>query len=138
MSDDLREREPLRDQRDFPPEEGTRSDHAGTGAGVAGPAPAGGDPERVAEGPAGDPEPASGAGATAGGGYGVASERPSSGNSGDGGQVAGDDPSTDWLRKAPGGARTPPEPSTESNEPRRRISARALFSGFAPMGLARG
>lgn len=103
MSDDLREREPQRDQADDPPEDGTRSDHAGTGTGVAGPAPAGGDPERIAEGPAGDPEPASGAGATAGGGYGVASERPSSGNSGEGETSAGDDPQSDWLRSAEGG-----------------------------------
>jgi hypothetical protein len=103
MSDDLRERQPQRDQADFPPENGIRSDHAGTGAGVAGPAPAAGDPERLADGPAGDPDPATGAGATAGGGYGVAAVRPSSGNSGDGEQVAGDDPATEWLRE--GGAR---------------------------------
>lgn len=105
MSDDLREREPLRDQMDFPPEDGIRSDHAGSGAGVVGPAPAGGDPERIAEGPAGDEEPARGMGATAGGGYGVAAERPSSGNSGDGGTTAGDDPQTEWLRHAEGGSR---------------------------------
>lgn len=104
MSDDLREREPLRNQADFPPQDGIRSDHAGTGAGVAGPAPAGGDPERVADGPAGNAEPATGAGATAGGGYGVAAERPSSGNSGDGEQVAGEDPATDWLRGGSGAA----------------------------------
>lgn len=103
MSDDLREREPQRDQADHPPEAGTRSDHAGTGAGVAGPAPAGGDPERIAEGPAADPEPVSGAGATAGGGYGVAGARSSSGNSGDGETTAGDDPQSDWLRSADGG-----------------------------------
>lgn len=107
MSDDLRERQPNRDQGDFPAEEGVRSDHAGTGAGVVGPAPAGGDPERVAQGPAGDPEPPSGAGATAGGGYGVASDRQSSGNSGEGVTPAGDDPQTDWLRSAPGKDETP-------------------------------
>jgi hypothetical protein len=106
MSDDLREREPLRDQMDFPPEEGTRSDQAGTGAGVTGPAPAGGDPERISQGPAGDEEPAQGMGATAGGGYGVAAERPSSGNSGDGQSTAGEDPQTEWLRHAEGGAQT--------------------------------
>jgi hypothetical protein len=103
MSDDLRAREPRQDQMDFPPGEGTRSDHAGTGAGVVGPAPAGGDPERIAEGPAGDTEPATGAGATAGGGFGVASERPSSGNSGDGERTTDDDPQTEWLRNAAGG-----------------------------------
>lgn len=103
MSDDLREREPQREQADFPAAAGLRSDNAGTGAGVAGPAPAGDDPERLAEGPAGDPQPATGAGATAGGGYGVASERPSSGNSGEGETPAGDDPQSDWLRSADGG-----------------------------------
>ena len=106
MTDDEREREPQRDQMDFPPEEGTRSDQAGTGAGVTGPAPAGGDPERIAEGPAGNEEPASGMGATAGGGYGSASERPSSGNSGDGQSTADSQPQTEWLRHAEGGAET--------------------------------
>lgn len=104
MSDDLREREPQNDQVDFPPDEGTRSDHAGTGSGVTGPAPAGGDPEKIAEGPAGNEEPATGMGATAGGGYGVAAERPSSGNSGDGGSSTEDHPQTEWLRNADGGA----------------------------------
>jgi hypothetical protein len=56
VSDDLREREPHGDDADFPPEDGIRSDGAGTGTGVVGPAPAGGDPERLASGPAGDPE----------------------------------------------------------------------------------
>ena len=105
MSDDLREREPVRDQMDFPPEDGIRSDHAGTGTGVVGPAPAGGDPERIADGPAGSERPATGAGATAGGGYGVAAERrPSSGRSGDGERTTEDDPQTDWLRGEAGGA----------------------------------
>lgn len=100
MSDDLREREPRRDQGDHPPEDGTRSDGAGTGTGTVGPAPAGGDPERIAEGPAADPEAPGGAGATAGGGYGSASDRSSSGGSGDGESAAGDDPQTAWLRDA--------------------------------------
>jgi hypothetical protein len=104
MNDDLRERESVPERAEFPPEDGTRSDHAGTGTGVSGPAPAGGDPERIAEGPAADEDPASGMGATAGGGYGVAAERPSSGNSGDGTQSAGTDPQTEWLRHADGGA----------------------------------
>jgi hypothetical protein len=111
MSDDLREREPDRTRGDDPTVDGTRSDQAGTGAGVAGPAPAGGeprttdrdDPERLAASPAGDPEAPAGAGAPAGGGYGTASDRPSSGGSGDGEQGAGDDASTRWLRDAPGG-----------------------------------
>ena len=98
MSDDLREREPLRDQGDLPPREGIRSDHAGTGAGVAGPAPAGGDPEKVAGGPAGDPGAPSGAGKTAGGGYGSGSDRQSSGGTGEAQAPAGDDAQTDWLR----------------------------------------
>lgn len=102
MSDDLREREPLRDQADFPPEEGTRSDHAGTGTGTTGPAPAGGDPERIAEGPAGGDEPTAQPEATAAGGYGSASERPSSGGTGEGTTTSDDDPQTEWLRGAEG------------------------------------
>ncbi len=104
MSDDLREREPLRDQGDFPGEKGTRSDHAGTGSGVIGPAPAGGDPEKAAEGPAGDSEPPTGMGKTAGGGYGSGSDRQSSGGTGEAQAPAGEDAQTDWLREADGGA----------------------------------
>jgi len=89
---------PAQDQDELPPTEGIRQAQAGTGAGVVGPAPAGGDPEALAESPAGNPEPPSGAGATAGGGYGVASERPSSGNSGEGETPAGEDAQTQWLR----------------------------------------
>lgn len=83
MSDDTREREPLRDRADNPAEAGTRSDHAGTGATSAGVAPGG-------------------QATSAGGGYGVGSER-GSGGSGEGTRPAGDDPETDWLRDAPGG-----------------------------------
>lgn len=83
MSDDTREREPLRDRADNPAEAGTRSDHAGTGATSAGVAPRG-------------------QATSAGGGYGVGSER-GSGGSGEGTRPAGDDPETDWLRDAPGG-----------------------------------
>lgn len=89
---------PAHEQDELPPTEGIRQDQAGTGHGTTGPAPAGGDPERIAESPTADPEPPSGAGATAGGGYGVASERPSSGNSGEGETPAGEDPQTQWLR----------------------------------------
>jgi hypothetical protein len=116
MSDDLREREPLRDQADLPGEAGTRSDTAGTGAGVAGPAPSGGDPERheeqVAAGPAGSEEPPGGMGTAAGGGHGTGSDK-SSGGSGDGETVAGEDPETDWLRQASGGNTPTP---TSSND----------------------
>ena len=108
MSDDMREREPAADQGDFPAREGIRTGNAGEGAGVAGPAPAGGNPERLADSPAARDEPPGGIGATAGGGYGVASERPSSGNSGEGETQAGDDPQTDWLRSAEGAP--PPDP----------------------------
>ena len=120
MSDDLREREPRRQDGDDPTIEGTRSDGAGTGSGVTGPAPAGGepdqvihddrerdDPERVASSPAGDSEAPGGALSPAGGGYGSASDRPSSGGSGDGTQNAGVEDSTRWLRDAPGGAADP-------------------------------
>ncbi|MFP5343190.1 MAG: hypothetical protein ACLGIJ_09725 [Candidatus Limnocylindria bacterium] len=89
---------PTENEDELPAEDGLRSDHAGTGDGVVGPAPAGGDPERVAEGPAGDEDPANGAGTTAGGGYGVAADRPSSGNSGEGQVPAGEDAQTQWLR----------------------------------------
>ena len=41
MADDQRERHPARDQADNPAEDGTRSDHAGTGAGPSGVAPGG-------------------------------------------------------------------------------------------------
>jgi hypothetical protein len=97
-AEDKDENRPAEDKDELPPPEGVRSDHAGTGAGVVGPAPAGGEPEAIPDSPAGDPEPPSGAGATAGGGYGVASERPSSGNSGEGETPAGEDAQTQWLR----------------------------------------
>ncbi len=106
MSDDLREREPLRDQADLPGEAGTRSDNAGTGAGVVGPAPSGGDPKRheeqMAAGPAGNVEPPGGMGTSAGGGHGTGSDRQSSGGSGEGQAPAGEDDQTDWLRSAEG------------------------------------
>ncbi len=47
MSDDLRERDPIRDQGDNPPEDGIRSDHGGTGAGPGGVAPGGPSIERA-------------------------------------------------------------------------------------------
>ena len=98
MSDDLREREPRRDQGDFPPEDGLRSDHAGTGGGVTGPAPAGGDPERIAEGPASDREPKGEAARPAGGGYGTPSGEAGAGSAGEATQPSGTDDQTDWLR----------------------------------------
>jgi hypothetical protein len=109
MSDDLREREPRSDRGDGPPNDGIRSDGAGTGTGVVGPAPAGGDPEKIAEGPAGDPGAPTGMGKTAGGGYGSGSDRQSSGGTGEGQEPTGEDPQTDWLRDADGGpqAETP-------------------------------
>lgn len=98
VSDDLREREPDREQTDFPPGDGIRRDGAGTGAGVVGPAPAGGDPERLAEGPAGDREQASDIAETAGGADGSGASRPGAGGSADGTRSAGDDAQTEWLR----------------------------------------
>ncbi len=41
MSDDLRERQPLRDRADNPPESGLRSDNAGSGSAASGAAPGG-------------------------------------------------------------------------------------------------
>lgn len=95
---DEHDQAPAQADDELPPREGIRSDSAGSGSGVVGPAPAGGDPEQRVDDPAADPDPVSGAGATAGGGYGVASERPSSGNSGEGETPAGEDAQTQWLR----------------------------------------
>ena len=105
MSDDTREREPLRDRAENPAGAGTRSDHAGTGATSAGVAPGGSGQERDMALPARDREtqPPGGQATSAGGGYGVGSER-GSGGSGEGTRPAGDDPETDWLRDAPGGS----------------------------------
>jgi len=95
MSDDLRQREPARDQADDPAQEGLRSDHAGSSATLAAPAPPQPELENepiLPDQPQGD-EPA-----TAGGGYGSGSDRASSGGSGEGQSPAGEDPQTDWLR----------------------------------------
>ena len=104
MSDDTREREPLRDRADNPAEAGTRSDHAGTGATSAGVAPGGSQPggEMALRAQDRETQPPGGQATSAGGGYGVGSER-GSGGSGEGTRPAGDDPETDWLRDAPGG-----------------------------------
>jgi hypothetical protein len=113
----------MNDERTTPaPEEtqseaGLRSDQAGTGAGVVGPAPSGGDPdrheERLADSPAASDEPPAGMGTAAGGGHGTGSDRQSSGGSGDGETVAGEDPGTDWLRRASEGETPSP---TSSND----------------------
>jgi hypothetical protein len=89
---------PEHERDELPQPDGIRKDHAGTGAGVTGPAPGGSDPERVATTPAANDGPPGGAGSTAGGGYGVANEHPSSGGSGEGETSAGEDPQTQWLR----------------------------------------
>jgi hypothetical protein len=47
MSDDQREREPLRDQGDNPPEAGVRSDLGGTSSGDATVAPGGANVQRI-------------------------------------------------------------------------------------------
>ena len=101
MTDDLQHRAPGQGDDELPAEDGLRGDQAGSGTGVNGPAPAGGDPDRIERSPADDPEPPDGMGAPAGGGYGSASDRPSSGGTGEGETSAGDDPQTDWLRSAP-------------------------------------
>jgi hypothetical protein len=49
MTDDERERQPRRDRGDSPPEDGTRSDVGGSGAGVGGVAPGGDAVERAEE-----------------------------------------------------------------------------------------
>lgn len=63
MADDLREREPLRDQGDNPPEEGIRSDIGGTSRGGS-VAPGGAAVERADD----EMEPASDAGTSGTGG----------------------------------------------------------------------
>jgi hypothetical protein len=85
MSDDLREREPDRTQGDDATVDGTRSDQAGTGTGIVGPAPAGGD----------------GGAVPAGGGDGSTGDRGGPGDS-EGRRPAGSDPQTEWLRSADG------------------------------------
>jgi hypothetical protein len=81
VSDDLREREPQRDQADLPAEAGTRSDHGASGGASLAGSPAGGAP--------------------AGGGYGTPSGR-GSGGTGEAAERIGQDSQTDWLRDAPG------------------------------------
>lgn len=104
LSDDTRDREPLRDRADNPPEAGIRSDHAGTGTNAAGAAPGGDEAVRDTAVQAQDREgePPAGQGTGAGGGYGVGSGR-GSGGSGEGTRPAGDDAETKWLRDASGG-----------------------------------
>ena len=103
LSDDTRDREPLRDRSDIPEEEGTRSDLAGSGAGPAGVAPGGSEAVRETAVRAQDREgePPAGQATGAGGGYGVGSDH-GSGGSGDATQPAGSDDQTDWLRDAAG------------------------------------
>lgn len=103
LSDDARDREPLRDRADNPSEAGTRSDLGGTGSGASGVSP-GGDAVREAAVQTQDREgtPPGGQGTSAGGGYGVGSDS-SSGGSGEGTERAGEEAETDWLRNAGGG-----------------------------------
>ena len=74
--------------------------------------PAQSEEERLAQGPAGNIEPPGGMGTAAGGGHGSGSER-SSGGSGDGENVAGDDPETEWLRRVNDGETPAPTPSND-------------------------
>ena len=99
MSDDLREREPMRDLADDPGQEGRRSDHAGSSANLASPAPPGPDdsPERSL--PDQPETPPTGQATSSGGGYGTGSDRASSGGSGEAQEPTGDDPQIDWLRQ---------------------------------------
>lgn len=104
LSDDVRDREPLRDRADNPPEAGTRSDLGGTGSGTSGASPGGDAAVREAALPTQDREgtPPGGQGTSSGGGYGVGSDA-SSGGSGEGTERAGEEAETDWLRNAGGG-----------------------------------
>jgi len=99
MTDRNRPAEETGDEIDTLPRPGTRSDHAGSGSSVAGPAPAAGGGAR--ETPS-EPHVPGGQGTGAGGGFGTGSAQ-SSGGTGEGQYRAGDDPETDWLRDAPGG-----------------------------------
>ena len=105
LSDDTREREPVRDRADLPEEEGTRSDHAGTSSTPAGVTPGGSEAVRETAIRAQDREgePPAGQGTGSGGGYGVGSGH-GSGGSGDATASAGVDDQTAWLRDAAGGA----------------------------------
>ena len=96
MSDDLRERTPLRDQADNPDEAGTRSDRGASGGGATGIPPAAREPA------ANNAEPLTGQGTGAGGGYGSGSGDGSSGGSQErtDGASAGDGDETAWLRDA--------------------------------------
>src|SRR3954454_14160305 len=121
MSDDDRERHPLRDQGDSPAEDGIRSDHAGSGAAVGGvdPTPAGtggghrgsssraGGADKPTADPADDPGrsgPLTGQFTGAGGGYGTGSDLGSSGGGSNGSETPDTDGGSqaDWLRGAPG------------------------------------
>jgi hypothetical protein len=69
--------------------------------------------ERIAQGPAANVEPPGGIGASAGGGHGIASDKQSSGGTGDGEHAAGDDPETDWLRSVNDGETAAPVRSND-------------------------
>ena len=68
--------------------------------------------ERLAQGPAGNIEPPGGVGTSAGGGHGTGSDR-SSGGSGEGQDVAGEDQETDWLRRVNEGETPSPVTSND-------------------------
>ncbi len=99
MSDDLREREPTRDQGDNPPNDGTRSDIGATDGAAPGHQPGGGG----LQDPANNVEPLRGQGTGSGGGYGSGSGESSAGSQdrvdGSGSDVG---TQTEWLRDAPG------------------------------------
>ena len=120
MSDDLREREPDRTRGEDPTVEGTRSDHAGTGTGSQGPAPAAGAAHGLGGGLSGPSQHGGQGGGvvgpSAGGGYGSTSDSGGSGDS-EGRTNAGEDPQTDWLRGAPGGkGESDPEGGTDPRD----------------------
>ena len=96
--------EDVREESDIEPAaDGTRSD-AGTATSAAGAAPKAGEPDAGAHTTPPNADLPSGDATGAGGGYGSGSAERSSGGTGDGEVNAGDDPQTDWLRDAPGGA----------------------------------
>jgi hypothetical protein len=99
MSDDLRERTPLRDQADIPEEAGTRSDRGASDGGAPG------IQAHEERGAANNVQPLTGQGTGAGGGYGTGSDVGSSGGSQERVDGSGSDvgTETEWLRDAPGG-----------------------------------
>jgi hypothetical protein len=108
VTESTRPARPAAEETDIEPTApGTRSDQAGEGASVVGPAPGGGQADPSAqEATRSDPEIPTGDATGASGGYGTGSSDRSSSGTGEGQTDSGNDPETDWLREAAGGPDT--------------------------------